>query len=87
MPPKTTTDARRRIEVQMMEPKRKRIRVIESSSDEENGERDEVEVNEEDNLAANEVVQNDGNEENEELVEFKLGTTQRGSRALWCNGI
>ena len=80
------TDARRRIEVQLMEPKRKRIRVIESSSDEDNEDEQEVEVIE-GNIAANEVLQNDSDGENEELVEFKLGTTEKGNRALWYDGM
>jgi hypothetical protein len=86
----TNIDARRRIEVQLMEPKRKRVRVVvESSSEDEHGdEQEEINVIEEENIAANEVVQqNDSDAENEELVEFKLGETQRGSRALWCNGM
>jgi nitrate reductase NapAB chaperone NapD len=84
----TNADARRRIEVQLMEPKRKRIRVaVESSSEDEHvDEQEEINVIEE-NIAANEVVQqNDSDAENEELVEFKLGMTQKGGRALWYNG-
>jgi hypothetical protein len=86
----TNADARRRIEAQLMEPKRKRVRVIveESSSEDEHvDEQEEINVIEE-NIAANEVIQqNDSDAENEELVEFKLGMTKRGSRALWYNGM
>lgn len=85
MPPKTIV--RRKIELAMMEPSRKRQRPVPTLSDSDVDEEifEEQSENGQETIDNGDIREEDG-DENHNRIEFEIGITNRGTHSYWNQG-